>query len=68
MPSFRDRSEIDNVLVIRATPKALLVRFDDGEEHWIPQSQIDDDSEVYKEDTEGTLIISEWFAEKENLV
>lgn len=37
-----------------------------GETTWIPQSQsqIDDDSEVYKKSTDGTLIIPRWLAEK----
>jgi len=45
--------------------KAILVDapiFDNPE--WIPLSQVDDDSEVYKENTEGDLIISDWLAEK----
>lgn len=31
---------------------------------WIPKSQIDDDSEVYKQGTNGKLVISDWWAEK----
>lgn len=30
----------------------------------IPFSVIDEDSEVWKEGTDGKLIVSEWFAEK----
>lgn len=48
----------------RETEKAILVEGGDGEETWIPKSQIDDDSEVYKKDTEGDLVISEFLAEK----
>ena len=40
----------------------------EGEEVWIPKSQIHEDSEVYKEGTEGTLVITEWIAEKKGLV
>jgi hypothetical protein len=36
---------IDDVLCINSTAKACLVLIE-GEEYWIPQSQIDDDSEV----------------------
>jgi hypothetical protein len=36
-------------------------------EIWIPKSQIADESEVYKLDTDGELVITEWFAEKEGL-
>ena len=67
MPDFHDKIRIDNVLVVRETAKALLVRLADGEERWVPQSQIDDDSEVYGDGDEGTLIISEWWASKEGI-
>lgn len=36
-----------------------------GEEHWIPKSQVHDDSEVFATDGEGKLIVSAWFASKE---
>jgi hypothetical protein len=40
----------------------------EGEEVWIPKSQITEDSEVYSMDTEGTLVITDWIAEKKGLV
>lgn len=40
----------------------------DGEEIWIPKSQITDDSEVYETGTEGTLVVTEWIAEQKGLV
>jgi len=46
--------------------KAILVEaplFDKPE--WIPISQIDDTSEVYKEGTEGDLVVTDWWAEKQ---
>jgi hypothetical protein len=55
------------VLCKRQTPKAILCEVK-GRELWIPQSQIHEDSEVYQDGDEGTLVVSEWFAEKENLV
>ena len=52
---------------IKETDKALLCAI--GElEIWIPQSQIYDDSEVWKEDDEGTLVISEWIAKQKGLI
>lgn len=30
---------------------------------WIPKSAIHDDSECYKADTDGDLVVFEWFAE-----
>ena len=62
----RGWGRIEDVRALRATTEALLVDVD-GEEIWIPQSQIHEDSEVYEEDTEGGLIISAWIAEKKGL-
>jgi len=63
-----DKVEFLNTVCIKGTEKALLIRFETGEEEWIPQSQIDDDSEVYAEGDEGTLIIPEWIATERGLV
>ena len=54
---------------IRQTDKALLVRLEaDGEEHWIPLSVIDDDSECYSmKSGAGDLIGAAWFADREGL-
>jgi len=57
----------EDVVGVKDTGKALLVLLD-GEEVWIPHSQIDEDSEVYGEGDEGTLVITEWFAEKEGMI
>lgn len=66
MPTFRDKVKFD-ATALRSTEKALLVQID-GEEHWIPHSQIDDDSEVYKAGDAGELVISEWIAKEKKLV
>lgn len=58
--------KIDNAKCIHVKGKAILVEallFD--EPVWIPFSQVDDDSEVYQKGDEGTLIVSDWWAEKE---
>jgi len=57
--------------LIKHFKQAMLVDVE-GEEMWIPYSQIDDDSELYKgkdcpEGTEGTLVISDWLAEQRGL-
>lgn len=62
-----EKVQIQNVTVSKETESALLVNIE-GEEIWIPKSQIDDDSEVYKKDTEGTLVITEWIAKQKGLV
>jgi hypothetical protein len=56
---------IENAKCITASDKAICVEapiFD--EPQWIPQSQVDDDSEVWRKGDEGDLIISDWFAHK----
>lgn len=56
---------IENARAVGSTDKGLWISADDFDENeFIPQSQIDDDSEVYKEGHEGTLIVSDWFARK----
>ena len=61
MPDFHDKFRIEGVVAIRQTAAALLI--DLGEDEiWIPQSQIDDDSEVWQQGDEGDLVVSAWFA------
>jgi hypothetical protein len=64
-----DTYEIENAKCIRATPKAILIQAKEfGEDTWIPQSQVDDGSEVYQEGDEGTLVVKLWWAEKQKWV
>jgi len=56
---------VGDVTSIHETDKAVLC--DGGildEQTWIPKSQIHDDSEVWREEQEGELIVSHWFAEQ----
>ena len=39
----------------------------EGEDVWIPTSQVHDDSEVYKPGTAGVLVIPRWVAEMKEL-
>lgn len=55
----------DYVRCTRETAKALLVVDVDGEEHWVPKSQIHGDSEVEEAGDEGRIAVKRWFAEKE---
>lgn len=61
--------EIPDVRVIKETDKALLCNIE-GEEIWIPKSQIMDESEVFDEDdnSNGTLVITEWIANEKGLI
>ena len=67
MPTFKDAVEFFDVEVIRETEFALYVDID-GEHHWIPKSQVDDESEVFGLGDEGTLKISSWIAQEKGLV
>jgi hypothetical protein len=64
--SFR----IENCECNYETKKAIKVESDwflgiSGEiDQWIPRSQIEDDSEVYKKGTDGALIVSDWLAKQ----
>lgn len=70
-------TEFENCECIHNTPTACLVvipeligketksAFKGTGKFWIPQAAIHEDSEVYKDGTEGTLIVHDWFAEKE---
>lgn len=57
----------DDVVVKKETEAALLVTID-GEDHWVPKSQVHDDSEVWKMGDEGLLVISRWIAEQKSLL
>lgn len=59
----------NDVSVMKETDAALLVVIDDLE-HWIPKSQISDDSEVFdaNENSSGALIVSEWIVKQKGLI
>jgi hypothetical protein len=57
---------IEGVTCIDESPKAIKVVID-KDAHWIPKSQVHDDSEVYKKDDDGVLIISAWIAGEKGL-
>lgn len=58
--------EFDDVTVKVDTPKALLCIIE-GDEVWIPLSQISEDSEVYRYGSSGKLIVSRWIADQKGL-
>lgn len=68
MAEFKRKASFDGVDVLHETEAALLCEID-GQQVWIPKSQIDDDSEVYNAATSGgTLVVSQWIAEQKGLV
>lgn len=58
--------EIPDAWCISETEKAIKVEIGEVEDGliWIPKSQIHDDSEVWKAEQSGTLVVSNWFAEQ----
>ena len=57
---------VGDARVKHKTERAMLVVVE-GEEHWVPFSQIHDDSEVYSSSEvgeTGDLVITEWLAHK----
>ena len=64
--SSKDPVSFEDVTCLKDTDLAILVEID-GEEYWIPQSQVHEDSEVYQEGDEGRLVVSYWFAKREGL-
>lgn len=67
MGTFREMVEIEVELVTAETDKAILCLVD-GREHWIPKSQIDEESLVKSKGDDGKLVIPEWLAIDKNLV
>lgn len=67
MSDFPYKARFEDVLSISETDKALLVEIE-GNQFWVPKSQIDDDSEVWLPQQEGTLITSEWWAQQRGLL
>lgn len=56
---------VENAECIEKRDKAILVEAPDFDgPEWIPQSQVHEDSEVYKLGDKGTLIVSDWLAKQ----
>jgi len=65
---YRDDDDLWNgdCFVVKHRVNAMLVNHD-NEEHWIPYSQIHDDSELYEStpiNEDGNLVIPYWLAKK----
>lgn len=58
---FKNNYTIEDAYCSVETDGALLIESEDFE-GWIPQSQIDDRSEVWRKGDSGALVISEWVA------
>jgi hypothetical protein len=59
---------LDFERIVRETDKALLVRLEDGEEVWLPLSQISEPDSYREGDENGTISVTEWIAEQKGLL
>lgn len=50
-----------NVRALDVDPRRGVLAAIDGEERWIPQNVIHDDSEVWRKGDEGVLVLQEWW-------
>lgn len=57
---------LEDVECIRETDAALLCVID-GAEHWLPRSQLHDQSEIQREGDSGSITITAWLAETKGL-
>lgn len=62
-----DYAHLDVAAVVRETDKALLLRFESGEEHWVPKSVVADADDYGEGDRDCTVSVQLWFAEREGL-
>lgn len=67
MPEFGRKVILPNVSAKAETPTALLCVIPGKGEVWIPQGQVDDDSEVFKTGDKGKLVVSAWIASKKGI-
>ena len=63
---FEKHLAIDNAYCKAESEAAVLVTIE-GEDFWIPKSQLHDDSEVYRKGDSGTLIITKWIAKQKGI-
>lgn len=66
-----ETASFDCKQVVRQTDKAIECILDlDGkiERHWIPRSQITDDSEVWEKGDVGELVVTMWIAKEKGLL
>lgn len=62
----RDPVTIAGAVCVVQREQAIQVLIE-GERHWIPQSVVHEDSEVWQHGQTGKLIVHKWFARREGL-
>jgi hypothetical protein len=53
--------------IVKETDSAFLLRLDDGEEVWIPKSQVSDPESYAQGDCNATVSVTEWIAKQKGL-
>lgn len=59
---------IEDCEILYITDKGGVLCLIEGEKHWLPQSQIHENSECWETGDKGELIISRWIAERRGLI
>lgn len=62
-----DYVHLDVEKVLKRTDKALLVRLEDGNEQWLPLSQVSDEDDYDEGDEDCTISVTLWLAEQRGL-
>ena len=66
--SYARVHEVEDVVALAESEKAVLCRLPDDRKVWVPKSQIDELSDVKERGDEGMLTVRWWWAEKAGLV
>lgn len=64
---FSNWVHLDVDEIVRETDAAFLVRLDDGEEVWLPKSQISSPETLAEGDCDVTVSVTEWIAKEKGL-
>ena len=62
--SYSGWTHFDDCTIVKTTEGAILIRFEEGDEKWVPRSQISD-HELLNEGDETTVSITDWFCTKD---
>ena len=60
---------VGDYVVVVETDRAILCKEDEMDDDgiWVPKSVVHDDSEIREEGDQGTLVVKQWFADREGL-
>jgi hypothetical protein len=64
---FSNWVHLDVAEILIETEKAFRVRLEDGSEHWLPKSHVNDASDYEQGDENCSISITEWLASQKGL-